>query len=230
MSGKRVADSEVVVRLLATQPGAFAGSVLAHGADVAHVRVGQAIFGRSPGSYMAGETHVFPGDDLASCPEKLGPDEAAILADKGPTAVHALRLAKVSRDSRLLLQDASTCIGALLLQIAKAHGAFVTALCPDRMVPLVWDLGADEVFARERLQCNARYDAIIGTGHPSLREAKQVRLDSNTHRVHIFGRTVWLDGIHTPIDSDITLSRMILQDLALWVESTGLFPIAACRE
>jgi NADPH:quinone reductase-like Zn-dependent oxidoreductase len=74
----------------------------------------------------------------------------AVLADRGVTALRAARRAGARAGDRVLVTGATGALGALVVQIGKAWGWQVTAICPDREMPLAWDLGADDVHARER--------------------------------------------------------------------------------
>ena len=91
--------------------------------------------------------------------------------------MQALRdLGEVQLGETVLVQGATGGVGTAAVQIAKALGAYVTAVCGPGSVELVTELGADRVidyttedFATEE----HRYDVILGVnGHRSLGDYK----------------------------------------------------------
>jgi NADPH:quinone reductase-like Zn-dependent oxidoreductase len=91
------------------------------------------------------EYAVIPAREVAPIPKGLGLAEAAGLNGNGQTAALMIKNAEVKRGSRLFVNGASGGVGTLLVQIAKAEGAYVVATGSGGSVKLVKDLGADEV-------------------------------------------------------------------------------------
>lgn len=117
-------------------------------------RTGEGVTGFSAGDQVYGmvKTGAFseyltvPFADIARKPEGLGLEEAAALPLAGTTAWQAMfDEAGLAAGQRLLITGASGGVGTLAVQIAKAVGAHVTALCSTRNIDLVRGLGADEV-------------------------------------------------------------------------------------
>jgi len=92
------------------------------------------------------EVASLPHDQLAAMPAGLSPQEASALPLAGLTALQALRgELELSPGQHVLINGASGGVGTLAVQIAKAMGAEVTAVCSGRNAELVTRLGADRV-------------------------------------------------------------------------------------
>ena len=78
-------------------------------------------------------------------PRNLSFEEAAAVPMAGLTALQGLKKGNIKRGDRVLINGASGGVGTFAVQIAKAYGAFVTAICSTRNVELVHSLGANEV-------------------------------------------------------------------------------------
>jgi NADPH:quinone reductase-like Zn-dependent oxidoreductase len=85
-------------------------------------------------------------DTLARKPEKLSFEEAAALPIASMTAYQALvKKARIKRGDTVLVNGASGGVGIFAVQIAKAYGASVTALCSGVNFSLLEALGADHI-------------------------------------------------------------------------------------
>lgn len=83
---------------------------------------------------------------LALMPEKLSFQEAATIPLAGLTAWQSLvDKGLVSAGSHVLINGASGGVGMFGVQIAKFHHAIVTAICSDKNIEFVKELGADFV-------------------------------------------------------------------------------------
>ena len=151
-----------------------AGEVLAVGAGVTRFRAGDAVFGcLSGGNWGAfAEQVCAPEGALALKPAHCTFQQAAAAPLAGMTALQALgRFGKLQAGQKVLVNGASGGVGTFAVQIAKALGAEVTAVCSARNVELARSIGADHVidytqvdFTREA----GRYDFILGANgyHP----------------------------------------------------------------
>ncbi len=144
----------------------LAGVVEAVGRDVSGLRVGDEVFGDAgPLAGTFAEVATVQADLLAPKPEWLTFEEAAAVPMSGLTALRALRdVAAVQPGQRVLVTGAGGGIGSFAVQIAKAMGAEVTAVCSTGKVGLVRELGADHVidYTREDFTQRAeRYDVVF---------------------------------------------------------------------
>jgi NADPH:quinone reductase-like Zn-dependent oxidoreductase len=127
----------------------ISGTVEAAGPGVTLHQPGDEVFGMLPfpaghGAYA--EYVVGPARAFVPKPANLSHVQAAAIPMVGLTAWQALvDTAGVGQDSRVLINGAAGGIGHMAVQIAKAHGAFVTALASTANVEFVRSLGADEV-------------------------------------------------------------------------------------
>lgn len=152
-----------------------AGIVEAVGADVTALAPGDAVFGSGRGSFA--EYTVGVPEKLVPKPERLSFEPAAAIAVAGTMALEALRdHAQLRPGQRIAITGATGGVGSFAVQIAKAYGAHVTAVCRTQSVELAYGLGADRVFdyTREDYLREGRYDAIFDNGGGrSLRELRR---------------------------------------------------------
>jgi NADPH:quinone reductase-like Zn-dependent oxidoreductase len=124
-----------------------AGHVEAVGRNVSLFRPGDEVFGELSrcgfGAYA--EFAAAPEKALALKPANLSFEEAATLPTAGCTALQGLRKGRIQRARRGLIHGASGGVGTFAVQIAKAFGAEVTAVCSARNVDMVRSIGADHV-------------------------------------------------------------------------------------
>ncbi|WP_460777765.1 NAD(P)-dependent alcohol dehydrogenase [Nocardiopsis nanhaiensis] len=149
----------------------FAGEVAEVGARVRGLAVGDRVWGsvgRTGGSATAEYVAVRP-EQVSHSPTGLDPFEAVSLAVGGTTGITALRdKAKVRSGERALVRGASGGVGSVVVQLAKAMGAHVTALAGARNLDFVRGLGADEAFdyattGPRELARLERFDAVVDT-------------------------------------------------------------------
>ncbi len=169
-----------------TRPGAdVAGVVEAVGADVAHLAVGDEVFGEIPGGAF-GEVAVAKAGGLVRKPESLSFDEAAAMPVAALTALQGLRdKGSVGEGSTVLINGASGGVGTFAIQIAKALGAEVTGVCSTPNVAQARELGADEVidyrtddFVEIADRAGRRYDVLFDiAGSRTISECHRVLTD-----------------------------------------------------
>lgn len=163
-------------------PGqSLAGVVVAVGADVTSLRVGDAVFGEC-GTGAWAQYATASATLLVHKPANISFDDAAAIP-WAATALQALRDAgAVQPGQRVLINGASGGVGTWAVQIARALGASVTAVCSARHVELVRGLGADEVIdyrVSDVVDGGARFDVIIDlVGNRSFADGKRLLKDT----------------------------------------------------
>jgi len=165
-------------------PGsAMAGRVEAAGARVTRLRAGDDVFGETTTGAFA-EYVVVRADRLAPKPRNQSFEEAAA-TPWAVTPLQALRDAGgVKAGGRVLINGASGGVGSWGVQIAKAFGAHVTAVCSTRNVARMRALGADDVIdytTTDFVTGGPRYDVMLDTvGNRSLLDCRRVLVPTGT--------------------------------------------------
>ena len=141
-----------------------AGQVEAVGKNVTQFRPGDEVFGSRSGSlaeYVRGTSQSF----LVPKPARLTFEQAAAVPMAASTALQGLRnKGQIKPGQKVLINGASGGVGTFAVQIAKALGAHVTAVCSTRNVEQARSLGADEVidYTKEDFtRSGRRYDLIL---------------------------------------------------------------------
>jgi NADPH:quinone reductase-like Zn-dependent oxidoreductase len=155
--------------------GDFAGVVEAVGREVSEFKPGDEVFGGKTGAFAE---YVTPKDSLALKPANVSFEEAASVPIAALTALQGARLGGLESGQKVLINGASGGVGIFAIQVAKALGAHVTAVCSTRNVEQSRTLGADRVidytkedFTREQEQ----YDVLLDiAGSKSWRACKRV--------------------------------------------------------
>ena len=153
----------------------FAGVVEAVGEDVAGFEPGDEVFGGRSGAYA----EYVCARSLALKPANVSFEEAACVGVAGLTALQGLRdRGRVQPGSKVLVNGASGGVGTFAVQIAKALGAEVHAVCSARNVEQARALGADRVidYAKEDFtRSGERYDVVFDVaGSRSWHACKRV--------------------------------------------------------
>ncbi len=127
------------------RPGTdMAGVVEAVGKTVTQFKPGDAVFGVCRGSFA--EYGCAKETRLVAKPHNVTFEEAAATPICGLTALQGLRdKGHLQPGQRVLINGASGGVGTFSVQIAKALGANVTAVCSTKNVDMVRSLGADRV-------------------------------------------------------------------------------------
>jgi NADPH:quinone reductase-like Zn-dependent oxidoreductase len=158
----------------------IAGVVQAVGQHVTDLAPGDEVFGSARDRAGAfAQYAAAPATQLARKPGGLAFTDAAASVMCGLTALVAVRdVARVSAGTRVLVNGASGGVGTMAVQIAKALGAEVTAVCGTaRNIELVRSLGADHVidYTKEDFtQGRQRFDVILDNvlNHPPKATAR----------------------------------------------------------
>ncbi len=152
----------------------MAGRVEAVGRKVKQFRPGDAVFGDvfGLGSGSLAEYVSVPESALAPKPSSVSFEEAAAVPAAALTALQGLRnQGHIQPGQAVLINGASGGVGTFAVQIAKAFGAEVTAVCSTRNLETTRSIGADHVidYTNEDFTQNGRqYDLILAVNgyHP----------------------------------------------------------------
>jgi len=138
---------------------AFAGRVVARGANVDRFRLGDPVFGFSGAGAHADYLTVKADGPVAMKPKAITYEEAASVPFGGVSALVFLRdFAGVEPGRKVLVNGASGGVGAYAVQLAKIMGAEVTGVAGTDNVELVRALGADNVIDYRKSDATASGD------------------------------------------------------------------------
>ncbi len=189
----------------------FAGSIASRGVRAARFEVGQRVVGFDRYGFGAyGELKTMSADGvIAAIPKELTDEHAAAFPYGGLLALYVLRRGKLAPGQRVMVYGASSAVGTSAVQIAKAAGADVTAVCGPTNATLVASLGADRVLDYTRddvLHPDKPYDLVAVTvgdrwGPPSRAEWSTALLPG---------------GVFSPVDSGTP--RLRAEDLEYLLE------------
>lgn len=140
----------------------FAGVVESIGASVTEFRPGDEVFGGAPGAFAE---YVVARRSIAHKPAGVSFAAAGTVGVAASTALQALRNhGRIERGQKVLINGASGGVGTFAVQIARALGGEVTAVCSARNVEMVRSLGADRVidYTKEDFtRLSERFDLMI---------------------------------------------------------------------
>jgi NADPH:quinone reductase-like Zn-dependent oxidoreductase len=197
----------------------FAGEVEAVGRDVTGFKPGDVVYGERDGAFA--EYVAARANSVARKPANLTFEQAAAVPMAGFTALQALRdKGAVQAGQRVLINGAAGGVGTFAVQLAKAFGAEVTAVCSSRNVEMVRSIGADHVidYTRDDYTRSAeRYDLILDIAATrSLNASRRVLTADGT--LVVVGSAVgmadgrWIGPMIRPIQATL-LSRFVSQRL-----------------
>jgi NADPH:quinone reductase-like Zn-dependent oxidoreductase len=152
-----------------------AGRVEAIGSNVKQFKPGDDVFGYLPSATGHGTfaEYVCAKENLITLkPANLTFEQAAAVPVAAMTALQGLRdNGNIQPGQKVLINGASGGVGTFAVQIAKAFGAEVTAVCSTRNLDMVRSLGADHVIDYKKedfTQNGQQYDLILAVNgyHP----------------------------------------------------------------
>ena len=157
----------------------LAGRIEAVGSNVTQFQPGDEVFGRGLGAFA--EYACAREDAVVLKPTNLSFDAAAAVPVAALTALQGLRdTGQIQPGQKVLIYGASGGVGTFAVQIAKAFGAEVTAVCSTRNVNMVRSMGADQVIDYTQEDCTRngqRYDPILAVNgyHPIFAYRRALR-------------------------------------------------------
>lgn len=142
----------------------LAGRVEAVGSGVTQFQPGDEVFGRGVGTFA--EYACAREKALVKKPATMTFEAAAAVPIAALTALQGLRdKGQIQPGQQVLIHGAGGGVGTFAVQIAKALGAEVTAVCGTRNVEMVRSIGADHVIdytQGDAIRDGQRYDLILG--------------------------------------------------------------------
>jgi NADPH:quinone reductase-like Zn-dependent oxidoreductase len=165
-----------------------AGQVEAVGKNVTQFQPGDVVFGdlSACGRGAFAEYVCATEEALVLKPANLSFEEAAAVPVAAVTALHGLQSkTQIQPGQKVLINGASGGVGIFAVQIAKAFGAEVTAVCSTRNVEMVRSIGADHVidYTQEDFTQNGhQYDFILAAnGYRSISAYKRALNSGGTY-------------------------------------------------
>ncbi|ABX04369.1 MAG TPA: NAD(P)-dependent alcohol dehydrogenase [Herpetosiphon sp.] len=198
----------------------LAGWVEAVGPQVTKFKPGDAVFGTAQGSLA--EYVCATEDQLVLKPANVAFEAAAATPVAAFTAIYALSdLGKIQAGQRVLINGASGAVGSFAIQIAKAYGAEVTAVCSSRNADIAQASGASHWidYSREDLrQHRQRYDLILGVnGYQSIFTYRKALTPT--------GRYIAIGGALPQILQAVALGRILSLGTSKTLQFLGVAPI-----
>jgi NADPH:quinone reductase-like Zn-dependent oxidoreductase len=157
----------------------IAGRVEAVGTNVTQFQPGDEVFGVVAGGFA--EYACAAENQVALKPANLSFEEAAAIPVAALTALQGLRdKGHIQKGQKVLIHGASGGVGTFAVQIAKAFGAEVTAVCSTRNVDMARSIGADQVIdytQKDVTRTGQRYDLILAVNgyHPIFAYRRALR-------------------------------------------------------
>jgi NADPH:quinone reductase-like Zn-dependent oxidoreductase len=150
----------------------ISGVIESVGKDVKKFKVGDEVFAATGFGGGYAEFICLPEDEvlrreqvimLAKKPVNLSFEESAAVPVGGMTALAFMRKANIRKGQKILIYGASGSVGTYSVQLAKYHGAEVTAVCGTNNLELVKSLGADKVidYTKEDFTKNGQKYAVV---------------------------------------------------------------------
>ena len=166
-----------------TVPGIDAGGVVEIvGENVTELRPGDEVFGACVGSLAE---FGLGGKNLVPKPANISFEQAASIPIAGITALQGLRdKGQLQPGQTVLINGASGGVGTFAVQIAKALGGTVTAVCGTRNMDMVHALGADHVIdysKQDFSRSGQRHDLVLDlVGNRSLTALRRTLTPNGT--------------------------------------------------
>lgn len=164
----------------------FSGVIQKLGEGVTGFKVGDSVYGAVTtfiGKQGAlAELVIAPANAIRPLPEKMSFEIAASLPVAALTALNGLRQCGDIKDKKVLINGATGGVGHFAVQIAKARGAEVTAVCSSKNFDFAKQLGASELIDYSKvdiLNNGIKYDVLFDAyGKLNFKDASKVLTDN----------------------------------------------------
>ena len=164
----------------------FSGVIQKLGEGVTDFKVGDSVYGAVTtfiGKQGAlAELVVAPANAIRPLPEKLSHESAASLPVAALTALNGFRQCGDISSKKVLVNGATGGVGHFAVQIAKARGAEVTAVCSSKNFDFAKQLGANDVidYTKTDILTNGKkYDILFDAyGKLNFQDASSILTDN----------------------------------------------------
>jgi NADPH:quinone reductase-like Zn-dependent oxidoreductase len=212
----------------------YAGIVEAVGKNVTRFRPGDEVFGGRSGALAE---YVVAREDRAivSKPANVTFEQAAAVPVAAITALQALRdHGGIRAGQKVLINGASGGVGTFAVQIAKALGAEVTAVCSTRNVEQALRIGADHVVdytGEDFTLRDARYDLIVDMAgsHSPLTYRRVLTADGKLVVVGNASRDPWI-GALAAIVGPVVYDPFVSQEMLFFIAQLNQADLALLAE
>ena len=172
--------------------GDISGVITKVGRKVTSLKTGDEVYASIGVNGGCAEYVVAREDKVFLKPDNFSFEEAAAVPTSGIVAMEACQKANIKQGSSVLVYGSSGGVGTFAVQIAKAMGGTVTAVCSTKNIKNMYALGADEVIDYTKTDMEKQkkqYDAVLGVnGNISLKTYKKL-LQKNGTYVAIGGKS-----------------------------------------
>ena len=159
----------------------FAGIVEKIGKRVTKFNIGDKVWGfddsgvlQSQAQYMT----ILEDKNFITFPENISYEQAAASVEGTHYAYNFLNKVELKKGQKVLINGATGAIGSSALQLSKAAGAYVTAVCNTSSISLIKSLGADKVIdylKNDFTKDNEKYDYVFDTvGKSTFSKCKSI--------------------------------------------------------
>lgn len=146
----------------------FSGIVEQVGESVTQFKVGDEVYGSTGFKQSCHAEYLAVAENkvIAHKPKKASFEEAAALPFGGQTAIHFLNKGGIKsiKNPKVLVYGSTGSVGVAAVQLAKYHGANVTAVCSTNGKELTQSLGADNIILYDKedfTKTSEKYDMIL---------------------------------------------------------------------
>ncbi|KAG0461210.1 hypothetical protein HPP92_021507 [Vanilla planifolia] len=199
------------------------GEVVAVGASVSSLNVGQEVFGAlhptaERGTYA--DYAILSEDQLSVKPSSISHVEASAIPFAALTAWRALRsTARITKGQRLLVLGGGGAVGLAAIQLAVAAGCNVSATCGNKSIERVLEVGAEEAIDYKtkdiQLAIKGQFEAVLDTiGIPETERLGINVLNRGGHYMTLQGEAASLAdryglAIGLPVATAILLKKQL---------------------
>lgn len=147
----------------------FAGTIIAAGEEVKHLKAGDSVFGLAPlkPSGAFANAVIALADHVVKRPEGVSVEQASCLPTAGITAWNALvEKAHLQRGQKVFIHGCSGSVGQSAVQLAKRIGATVVGTCSSASASLARERGVDTVLDSRSANLSSlarQFDAVFDT-------------------------------------------------------------------